>query len=90
MTDSGSNTMVSDINRILTDIQHKAELVEELYARRLQTIGVVREAYTEVLKTELYIMMRKIDEYKMIVLSKMDEVNTEAVMNISFFPNLAK
>lgn len=89
MTEPGPNTMVYNINRILTVIKQKADIVEELYYRRLHTNGTVRDAYTEVLKTELFEMMKKIDDYKMILLHKMGDIDTEAIMNISQFPNLA-
>lgn len=76
-------------NHILNRVRETTELIERLYNQRLYASGVKRDAYTEVIQTELYRLMKGIDEFKVAVCQRMGDINAEAVMNISQFPNLA-
>lgn len=76
-------------NHILNRVRETTELIERLYNQRLYASGVKRDAYTEVIQTELYRLMKGIDEFKVAVCQRMGDINAEAIMNISQFPNLA-
>lgn len=74
----------------LGKIREIADILTQVYHQRLYTNGNVREAYTQVLSNELFRMMREVDEFKVMVCEQLADIDTEAIMNISRFPNMAQ
>lgn len=51
--------------------------------------GPLRNSYVEVLKDELYRLVREIDQYKRQVCEDISDIDTNAILNISMYPNNA-
>jgi hypothetical protein len=64
-------------------------LLSHLYQQRQYANGNVRVAYTDVIHNELYNLMKEVDGFKVMVCEMMSDIDTEAVMNITRFPNMA-
>jgi uncharacterized protein YlaN (UPF0358 family) len=73
----------------LNQIKSITEILKQIHTQRLYANGNVREAYTEVLRTELFRMMREIDDYKIRVCQELADIDAESVMNLSRFPSLS-
>jgi hypothetical protein len=77
-------------NLKLNKIREIAELLHIVYNQRLYTNGNVRDGYTQVLRNEMYRMMREVDDFKVWVCEHLVDVDAEAVMNVARFPNMAR
>ena len=78
-----------EVSDRLSKIQKITEILTSVHQQRLYTNGNVREAYTEVLRNELYRMMREIDDFKVRVCDELSDIDAERIMNTSRFPNLS-
>jgi hypothetical protein len=79
----------NEVSARLAVIRDITSLLTHIHQLRLNTSGNVRQNYTEVLRNELYRMMREIDEYKVVICNQLADIDTEAIMNTSRFPNMA-
>jgi uncharacterized protein YlaN (UPF0358 family) len=70
-------------------IQRISEMLTQIHQQRLYTNGNVREAYTEVLRTELFGLMREVDDFKLRVCEELTDIEADRIMNLSRFPNLS-
>jgi hypothetical protein len=73
---------------ILNRVRETTDLIEVIYNQRYYTSGTKRDAYTEVIRSELYRLIKQIDEFKMAVCERLGDCEGEAIMNMSRFPTV--
>lgn len=83
-----NDDFVCEIAKRLNSIRETSEMVDRLRHLRLFCSGTKRDAYTEVIKTELFRMLKEVDDFKVFVLAGTDDVDSEALLNITRFPTI--
>jgi hypothetical protein len=51
--------------------------------------GPLRDSYISVIKSELYNLVREIDQFKQRICEEVADIDTNAIMNVSKYPNMS-